>query len=188
MKKVHLKMFIVLIVVGVFSGGSLAVMYRFTQAPIQNTQQKELKEAVFKVIPDAKDYNEIKSVDSTVIYKVTGQDGETAGYAVAGEGGGFQGNIRLMVGLDKNMESITGIEILESMETPGLGERVKDEPFRSQFFGMKIPEGVTIGCVKNEKDKKETDIQAITGATISSEAVVSIVNELIAEARGNIKQ
>ena len=181
-------MFIVLIVVGIFSGGSLAVMYKFTQAPIQDTQQKELREAVFKVIPDAKDYKEIKAIDSTIIYKVMGQDGETAGYAVAGEGGRFQGNIKLMIGLDEKMESITGIEILESMETPGLGERIKDESFRSQFLGMKIPAGTAIECVKNEKNKKGTDIQAITGATISSEAVVKIVNGLITEARESISK
>lgn len=187
MKSTYLKMFLVLAVVGMFSGGSLAIMYKFTKEPIKENQNEELKEAIFKVLSDADNYEMIDEMGSTVIYKGMDKLKENIGYAVVGEGNGFQGTIRLIVGLNEDLQTITGVEILESSETPGLGAKIQDEPFKSQFEGMEVSLGTTIRCVKSEKDKSKTDIQAITGATISSEAVVEILNRIIAQARENIQ-
>ncbi|HIE43938.1 MAG TPA: RnfABCDGE type electron transport complex subunit G [Candidatus Omnitrophica bacterium] len=185
MKNIHLQMFITLILVGIFSGGALAVMYRFTKEPIERNRERELKDAIFKVLPETENYKELFKVGSTTIYEGYTDKGESAGYAVVGEGSGFQGNISLIIGMDEDLKFLTGIEILESLETPGLGAKIADEPFKSQFKGLEVPRDVKIRCIRDIRDRKKTDIQAITGATISSEAVVRIVNELVKKVREN---
>ena len=188
MKSLRLRMFVTLITVGIFSGGALGTMYCFTKTPIEKNQEKELREAIFQVLPQAKNYAELTRLDDAIIYKGLDAQGALAGYAVAGKGKGFQGEIKLMVGVEKNLKGFTGLEILESSETPGLGAKIAEEPFKSQFKILKLVQGTNIGYVKNKKPEKETDLQAITGATISSEAIVNIVNELIHKLRNFLKQ
>ena len=59
--------------------------------------------------------------------------------------------------------------------------------FKTQVKSLKLEPDVSIGIVKNEKNKKETDVQAITGATISSTAVVKILNEIVKETTKTIQ-
>jgi len=181
MKIEHLQMFIVLGAVCLFSAVSLSVMYNFTKTPIYENQQKELQNAILKVLPKVKSYKEIKKTETITIYKGEDKNKNTIGYALVGEGNGFQGKIKLIVGLDKNLKSFLGMEVLESSETPGLGTRVGEEPFKEQVKNLKLGGDIPIGIVKDEKSKKETDVQAITGATISSTAVVSILNNIVEE-------
>jgi len=188
MRNLRLRMFVTLITVGIFSGGALGVMYHFTKAPIERNQEKELKEAIFRVLPEAKNYTDLTQLDDTVIYKGLDKQGNLVGYAVAGKGKGFQGEIKLMVGVDKELQELTGLEVLESSETPGLGAMIAEKSFKSQFSGLKLIQGVKIGYVKNKKPEKETDIQAITGATISSKAVVDMVNDLVEKLREALNQ
>ena len=90
-----------------------------------------------------------------------------------------------MAGIKPNLESISGIEILESQETPGLGQEITKEEFKSQFRSLSaLPE---ITYVKNKKPTRPNEIQAITGATVSSSAVCSILNEKIAKIRKALK-
>jgi len=79
------------------------------------------------------------------------------------------------------MNTMVGIEILESQETPGLGQEIASESFKSQFNGLKTSPDITY--VKNEKPSKPNEVEAITGATISSRAVCAILNEKINELR-----
>ena len=187
MKNKSLQIFVALGTVCLFSGLSLAIMYSFTKTPIYENQQDELKDAVVKVLPGVKSYKEIKKTETITIYEGKTEQGKTIGYAVIGEGNGFQGKIKLMVGIDTGLKSFLGMEILESSETPGLGTRVGEEPFKHQVKSLKLESNIPIGMVKDEKNKKETDIQAITGATISSEAVVGILNEIVKEIGGTIQ-
>jgi len=181
MKNVHLQMFIVLGAVCLFSGGALSVMYNFTKTPIYENQQKELQNAIFKVLPEVRSYKEIKKTETITIYEGIDEDEKIVGYAIVGEGNGFQDKIKLIVGIDTSLQSFLGMEVLESSETPGLGAKVAEEPFKIQVKSLKLKRNVPIGYVKDEKNKKETDIQAITGATVSSEAVVEILNEVFKE-------
>jgi len=82
-----------------------------------------------------------------------------------------------MVGLTPDLEKITGIEVLEQVETPGLGGRIGEESFQSQFKNVSVePE---VEYVKNQEPEKENQIRAVTGATISSRSVVAIINGAI---------
>ncbi|NLB34634.1 MAG: FMN-binding protein [Elusimicrobia bacterium] len=94
--------------------------------------------------------------------------GQEMGYAVYAEGMGFQGIIGVMAGFAGDM-TVTGLSIVESVETPGLGDRVKEDSFLSQFWGCSSQ---TIG----------DGFSAVTGATVSSEAVLDILRRAFKDA------
>jgi len=86
--------------------------------------------------------------------------------------------------MDGKGERILGIDILESQETPGLGAKIDEDLFKNQFRGK---EKFPLKLVKLKKPQEE-EIEAITGATISSRAVVNLVNSLVEELKEFIKQ
>ena len=159
-----IKMLAVLSGVCVISAAMLGFVYSNTKDQISQNRMKIIQAAVYKVIPGIDDYEKIN--ESPVIYKGT-SGGSAAGYAVLTEGMGFQGKILLMVGVDLQIKTITGVDVLESVETPGLGDKIKGEGFLGQFNPMKI------GASDN------VSIDTITGATISSVAVEKIINRAL---------
>ncbi|MFH1752974.1 MAG: FMN-binding protein [Candidatus Omnitrophota bacterium] len=171
----YAKMIIVLGVVGLLSGTSLALMYRYATPLIEANQKKALEEAIFKVIPDAAGYESIERAGQT-FFEVYGDRKKLLGYAFIAEGNGYQGKIKMICGIDKGLTKLYGIEILESVETPGLGGEIVTDGFKGQFKNLKfLPK---IGCVKREK-AADNEIEAITGATISSQSVTDIINDRI---------
>jgi Na+-translocating ferredoxin:NAD+ oxidoreductase RnfG subunit len=70
-----------------------------------------------------------------------------------------------MIGLSADLNKISSIEVLEQVETPGLGNKITEEPFKKQFKGLQNTPVIT--WVKNEQPDQPNEIQAITGATIS---------------------
>ena len=90
-----------------------------------------------------------------------------------------------MMGIDPD-EKITGIEIIDHLETPGLGAKIESpELFKDQFYG-KSTEGSENGelvVVKGRKADKNWEIQALTGATISPLGVVQAINDGLAKFR-----
>ncbi|HKZ45785.1 MAG TPA: RnfABCDGE type electron transport complex subunit G [Thermodesulfobacteriota bacterium] len=175
------KMFLVLTVIGAISGGILAGVFHVADPLIQANREKELKEAIFIVLPGAKDYKIMeKEIDKEkiTIYKGVDADGKPVGLAFIADGGGFQGNIRIMVGLNTDYLKLRGIKVLEQNETPGLGNRIKEPAFVDQFKGLEIKP--KIEYIKYRKPEKPNQITAITGATISSDAVVKNINDAVA--------
>ena len=173
MKK-SLQMIIVLVVVGIVSGTALVYMYKYAQPLIEENKKKAVQEAIFKVLTKAKTY-EIIFVNDKQVYKVKDDQDWGIGYAFVAAGNGYQGKIEIMVGIDQNLTEIKGIDILTSVETPGLGAKIQGELFKEQFKDLKtLPE---IKYVKNKKPEGNNEIQAITGATVSSSSVVKILNK-----------
>ncbi len=93
--------------------------------------------------------------------------------------------IKIMAGIKEDLITLVGIEILDSQETPGLGQEITSDKFKSQFAGLKTLPG--INYVKNTEPTEPNEIQAVTGATISSRAVCAILNEKINELRKNLR-
>ncbi|EGV52918.1 FMN-binding protein [endosymbiont of Riftia pachyptila] len=94
---------------------------------------------------------------------------------MAGEGPGFQDTIKLLYGYLPEQRKIVGMEILDSRETPGLGDKIfKDKDFVANFDGLAVDP--QIKAVKKGSKSAPYEIDAITGATISSKAVVRIIN------------
>lgn len=110
--------------------------------------------------------------------------GERAGWVIKSSGQGYADKIELLVGLDANADTISGLFVLDQKETPGLGNKVIETQWRDQFTGK--PAAGTLSVTKSGASAPE-DIDAVTGATISSNAVVQIVNTAIADVRPVLK-
>lgn len=178
-----LKMIIVLTAVGVVSGGSLAKVYKRAAPLIEEQRLKSLKEAIFTVLPRARDYK-AEEGKGMIVYKGFDKEGNPVGIALEVEGAGFQGKVRLMVGLDNRLEKLLGMEILDSLETPGLGGKIIDPEFKDQFRGLAVkPRIAYIKHRHPDAPKKPGEVDSITGATISTAAVVDMINEGIAGVR-----
>jgi len=111
------------------------------------------------------------------IYKALGENGNVVGWAFNCSGSGFADKIELVVTLDADAKKLDGYDVLSSNETPGFGDRIKFNYYRDQFIGAPA-EKLTLTKTENPKliDK---DIVAITGATVSSEAVITTINSYI---------
>lgn len=176
------KMFLNLTVVAVLSGLILSAVYNSADPLIQANREKELKEAIFLVLPEAKDYRAVEKTigkEKFTVYVGLDAEGEPVGVAFKADGGGFQGNIAIMVGMGLDYLKLKGIKVLEQLETPGLGNRIGEPAFEAQFKGVDVKP--KIEYIKNRKPEKPNQIQAITGATISSNAVVTNINNAVAK-------
>jgi Na+-translocating ferredoxin:NAD+ oxidoreductase subunit G len=103
--------------------------------------------------------------------------GRSVGFAVVGAEAGFADVVRLIFGYDPDSRTVLGMKVLESKETPGLGDRIeKDSSFVGAFRGVAAPiAGVKPGAGSGAKGEVET----ITGATISSRVVILAINRRI---------
>jgi len=183
MKKI-VHIILTLTIIGIITGAILARVDNWSKPLIDANQKAETERAIFLVNPSGKSYEEIKNIDCEV-YKVFDSNNNFIAYSFVYNGNGFQGNIKMMIGVKPDLNNITAIEILEQSETPGLGTKVTEEPYKNQFKDLvTIPE---IIWVKGKAPSEPNQIQAITGATISSKSVVAIVNNGIAKLR-NLKR
>lgn len=170
------RMIIVLTTIGIVSGGVLAAVYNWALPRIEANQVKETDAAVFKVVPGTKSYKQIVK-DELTYFKCFDGKKDLIGTAIICKGNGYQGEIKLIVGVNADFSEFTGMTILEQLETPGLGAKIAELKFEAQFKALatKPP----IEYVKGIAPEKKNQIQAITGATISSKAVVNIINKTV---------
>ncbi|MBA3029207.1 MAG: FMN-binding protein [Desulfobacteraceae bacterium] len=104
--------------------------------------------------------------------------GELKGYGIKTNGQGYADRIELLFGLNPTLDKITGLFILEQKETPGLGNKIVTDEWRSQF--VDIPSFPALKVIKG-KASTSGEIEAITGATISSRAVTDIINSAVSD-------
>jgi len=112
-------------------------------------------------------------------YKATDESGDHVGWVLPASGQGFADRIELLVGLNADLSEITGLYVLGQKETPGLGNKITFEDWRGQFVGK--PAGA-LTVIKGAAQSDE-QVEAVTGATISSDSVVGIVNSSITKFR-----
>ncbi|NLU11057.1 MAG: RnfABCDGE type electron transport complex subunit G [Tepidanaerobacter acetatoxydans] len=160
----YAKMIVVLMIISIASGAVLALSYEVTNPKIQEQARQKLEESVLKVIPGAAKMEVVQKEDMT-IYLGLDEQGNKKGIAFKAVGSGFNGAIELMVGYNPSEGKLTGVEILSMSETPGLGAKIKEEAFTNQFNGKSV----------EDKFIAKEDVQAISGATISSTAVAKAV-------------
>ncbi len=129
------------------------------------------------VLTDATTFSDEKQIEkdgnSYTYYEGFSAEESLAGYVFRTSAKGYGGDIAVMVGV-KTDGTVAGVNILSISETAGLGMNAKNESFLSQFLGK----SGTIGVLKN--GSSETEIQALTGATITSKAMASAVNQALA--------
>jgi electron transport complex protein RnfG len=165
-----------LTVIGLISGGVLSLVYQWSLPKIEANQVRATKAAIFQVLPETKTYKEMVR-DELVYYDCFDQREKKIGTAIICEGNGYQGEIKLMVGVNADLSKFTGMIVLEQLETPGLGARIVEAKFQDQFRGLATRP--PIEYVKGKKPEKANEIEAITGATISSRSVVEIINKTV---------
>ncbi len=184
------RLVLTLSIAAMLAGLVLAAAYQLTLPRIQANRARALRRAVFEVVPGAKSMRRLTVRDGRLVvadgaaaaggegvYAVYDEGGRFAGYAIEAEGPGFQDTIRLLFGYDPRTKRVTGMFVLESRETPGLGDRIyKDPKFRGQFRSLKTEPRVRL--VKGGRHA-ENEVDAITGATISSRSVVNILNKAL---------
>jgi electron transport complex protein RnfG len=111
------------------------------------------------------------------VYLGRDASGKRVGFAVSGTENGFQDPITVMFGYDAASRTVIAMKVISNKETPGLGDKiVKDTMFVREFAGAASP----LAGVKRGQGKTPNDIEMITGATISSRAVIQIINTAIA--------
>lgn len=180
--KLVIHMLVTLTIIGVVSGALLSEINSWAAPKIEANRKAETERAIFVVQSDATKYEKVENVDFE-LYEVFDDNKNSLGYALPYEGNGFQGKIRLIVGVDKDLTNILGLEVLEQVETPGLGTKVTETPFTDQFINLLVKP--QIDWVKGVEPSNPNEIQAITGATISSKAIVNIINNGVQRLREN---
>ncbi len=176
------RMILALTLVGVFSGLTLVFMYKYSMPRIKANMNADTDRAIKELFPGS---GRVKKINET-LYELYDGNGKPQGYAFITEGNGYQGAIKIIAGVDPSIKTMEGIEILESQETPGLGAEISLPPFKDQFKGLSLTH--EIEYVKNEKPQKPYEIEAITGATISSRAVVNILNKGISDLKKDLSE
>jgi len=172
--KLVVQMLITLTVIGVISGALLSEVNSWAAPKIEANRKAETERAIFIVQSDATKYKKIENIDFE-LYEVFDNNNNSLGYALPYEGNGFQGKIRLIVGIKKDLQNMIGLEVLEQVETPGLGTKVTESSFTNQFRDLLVNNDIAL--IKGVEPTNPNEIQAVTGATISSKAVVRIINE-----------
>jgi len=180
-------------IISLVSGLLLAIVYQCTLNIIIRNNEERTGMAVLDILPGAVKQQVFKA-------SMPGENGETiehkiyAGYDISGklvgvaleasDNGGYGGEIRLLYGYLPGEEKITGMKVLLSKETPGLGDRIKNDPrFHENFNGLKVPMDTDsktlrypILYAKPGSEKGPGQIEGISGATISSKAVARAMN------------
>jgi electron transport complex protein RnfG len=155
----------------IVASASLAGVNYLTKSRIIAQAQAEEEASLREVLSSAERFEVVKSGEDILYYRGSDKSGNLIGVTFKVTAKGYSSTIETMVGMLKD-GTITAIKILSQNETPGLGTRVSEESFTGQFA--------------NKKDLKE--VQAITGATISSRAVIDSVEKKAQEIRELIKE
>ncbi|OHB58826.1 MAG: hypothetical protein A2173_03885 [Planctomycetes bacterium RBG_13_44_8b] len=138
------------------------------------------------VLKDAQVNTGKGKITKSDIYRATTSDGNTAGFCFRAEGAGFADKIELVIAVDSAFNKIMGYSVLASNETPGFGDRITGDYFRRQFMGA--PVGTLNLLKKGDDTKVDNDIIAISGATVSSTAVVNIFNNFLEQIRRQVSE
>ena len=169
--KEMIKMLVVMTAFSLAAGFLLAWADRITKDPIETARKKEKQDALRRVLPPSDndaftETNTVTVAGRAWIFHVARKAGAYAGAAFETESEGYGGPIRILVGLQAD-GAVNAVEILQAeKETPGLGSKVREPSFLRQFRNRKAAD--TRWCAVR---KDGGEIQAITGATISSRAV-----------------
>ncbi|MDQ5983378.1 MAG: H+/Na+-translocating ferredoxin:NAD+ oxidoreductase subunit G [Eubacteriales bacterium SKADARSKE-1] len=153
---------------------ALAATNIFTEKKVKEQNMLSEQSSRQIVLPNSKSFNQ-KTFRSTEYYEGINSSGQVEGFVFNTEARGYGGTIKIMVGITADSK-VSGVNILSQNETPGLGANIKNDNFKNQFIGL-VPQS-EFSVVKG-KAASDSQIEALTGATISSKAVTSAVNDAI---------
>ena len=186
-------------VAGFLSGLILVGIYLITKPIIANNKAEALKAAVFEVLPgtttfetltlEGEGLREVGTGEKVeeAIYLGLDEAGNMTGFAISGEETGYADLIGAIFSYNPGEEIIIGFKVLDSKETPGLGDKIyKDADFQTNFTALKVSPQIDV--VKKGEKTSDNQVEAITGATISSKAVVRLLNAGITKWKAPIEK
>lgn len=191
--------------VGMGCGLLIVTVYQLTLPIIEVNKAEALQKAIFQVLPDAvsstaylldqsggfqalasegEGEGTAPAPAEKLVYAGYNDAGELAGIAIEAQGMGYQDIIRLMYGYSPGQKAIIGIQVLESKETPGLGDKIETDPdFLKNFERLDVSLASdqsklahAIVAVDEGQKTEPWQVDGITGATISSVAIADILN------------
>jgi electron transport complex protein RnfG len=184
--------------VGLISSVLLVGTYQLTLPYIEANRKAALERAIFDVIPGAQsrqtfvvtEQRTLERVDeapagSDRIYAGYDQSSELIGVAIEGSGQGFQDVLKIIFGYSHECACVVGMKVLETKETPGLGDKIEKDPAfleNLSSLDVRLNEEKTalahsIELVKKGEGTEPWQLEAISGATISSTAVFRIIDQ-----------
>jgi len=192
------KMLRAMVGIGIMCALLIVLTYEGTLPIIKENKVEALEKAVFKVLPGTEktqafvlDENEHfiplegEKVEGQTVYAGYNNENELTGIAIEASGQGYADIIRILYGYDPAEEAVVGFYVLESKETPGLGDKIeKDDNFLANFKALDVSLTENKSALKNQvvpvkSGEKEHpwQVDGITGATISSRAIGDILGE-----------
>jgi len=185
-----------LIVASFFFGLLIAVTNAALSPRIEQNKINKRNRLVGVLLPEAKDFIlldkeiEIESLrgkkDKIEVFRAMSEEGECVGWSFNAAGSGFADKIELVVAVDKDFEKLAGFNVLSSNETPGFGDQIKYDYYRDQFAGAPAEELKLV--TSGDPKKIDAEIVAISGATVSSEAVVEIINNFLTQIKEQMQK
>lgn len=182
--------------IAMLSGLLVVLVFRWTEPIIAENQRIAIEKAVFQVVPGATQRVDVvleadgialatdAAGDGETVYAAFDEQGKLKGVALAAGAQGYQDVVKLLYGYDPTCSCIRGIKILKMTETPGLGDKIAFDPgFLRNFEALSAVvnasgDGLTnpIKAVKHGHKQFAWEVDAISGATISSVAVANALN------------
>lgn len=173
-----------LVLISVVAALLLGITYVPTSAQLKINEETARTAILGELIPEAN--NNFEAVEGDVVddegnrvvlyYRAKDSSGNIIGYAFFKQQAGAQGPLVIAGGVDESFATVRGMDVLSHEETPGLGAKIIDDDFRVQF--------VDIPVASLSLSNSGGAIDSITGATISSQAVIDALNSKIIEIEG----
>ena len=182
--------------IGAFCALLIVTVFQATEGRIADNKARFLANAVAQVLPVARSTVEVSLDSNGALVAATesanlpvflgyGENGELVGAVITAQGMGYADNITVLYSYSFDLKAIVGFKVLESKETPGLGDKVEIEPhFLANFEALDARldgDGTAlvnaIVTVKQGEKTEAWQLDGITGATITSDAIGAILNQ-----------
>lgn len=183
--------------IGLICGLLIVLAFQGTKPVIARNRAAALEKAIFRVLPEARSRRTFEQqpdgrfteaaeghAAGPAVHAGYGEDGKLVGFALEAQGMGYQDVVKLLYGYAPEKSAVVGVQILESRETPGLGDKAGTDPvFLKNFEALDAsltPDGKSLAhpvvAVKHGEKTDPWQVDSITGATITSKAVANILN------------
>jgi len=185
-----------LLVSSFFFGLLIAVTNAALSGRIEQNRIAKLNELTKALLPAAEHFQPVEagievqlpdgSKEKATIFEALASDGQRVGWSFNARGVGFAGPIELVIAVDKDFQKMMGFNVLASSETPGFGDQMKTDYYRNQFINAPA-ERFTLAKTGSPAII-DSQIVAITGATVTSQAVVNIVNTFLTQIKDQMQK
>lgn len=167
----------------------IAVTNAALSGKIEQNKAAKLNELTKALLPEAEIFKPVEAQievelpsgtkDAAMIFEALSSDQQRVGWSFRAYGTGFADKIELVIAVDKDFGKMMGYSVLASSETPGFGDQMKNDYYRNQFINAPTDK---LTLVKTgDPGAIDSQIVAITGATVTSQAVVNAVNTFMVQ-------